>query len=63
VQSFKILKDLARTAYIECNEVANRILKWCKQSNVWLTVTHIPRKLNSEADECLESSMVELNGS
>ena len=63
VQSVKILKDLARTAYIECNEVANRILKWCKQSNVWLTVTHIPRKLNSEADECLESSMVELNGS
>jgi len=25
------LKDLARTAYIECNEVVYRIWKWCKR--------------------------------
>ena len=25
------LKDLARTAYIECNEVVYRIWKWCKK--------------------------------
>jgi len=45
------IKDMGGSKSVECNEVANRIWKWCKQRNVWLTVTYIPGKLNSEADE------------
>ena len=34
----------------ECNIVANRIWQWCKTRNIWLSATHIPGKLNIEAD-------------
>lgn len=34
----------------DCNDVAKRIWIWCKDRNIWLTVAHIPGKLNTQAD-------------
>ena len=34
----------------DCNAIANRIWVWCKEKDIWLTIAHIPGKLNVEAD-------------
>ena len=57
----KVLTDNTTTvAYINhmggshsnpCNDVARDIWLWSIQQNIWLTVTHIPGKQNTEADE------------
>lgn len=56
----KILTDnVCAVAYVrnmggshsqECNEVAKRIWQWCKLNDVWITIAHIPGKLNVQAD-------------
>jgi len=33
----------------ECNRVARDILLWCLETNSWISVAHIPGKIN-EAD-------------
>jgi len=35
----------------QCNDVANRIWMWCRQRNIWLSIAHIPGKMNTAADE------------
>lgn len=45
------IRDMGGSKSRECNDVANRVWKWCKERNVWLTIAHIPGKKNTEADE------------
>ena len=33
-----------------CNDAAKEIWKWCIQKHIWITASHIPGKLNVEAD-------------
>ena len=35
-----------------CNKMARLIWAWCQDRRIWLTATHIPGKLNVEADKC-----------
>lgn len=34
-----------------CNELARRVWHWCMERNLWLTITHIPGRLNELADK------------
>ncbi len=34
-----------------CNDIDRQIILWCKARNVWLSTSHIPGKLNMEADQ------------
>lgn len=45
------LRHMGGSGSASCDEVAHRIWIWCKENGVWLTVAHIPGKLNSEADQ------------
>ena len=44
------LKNMGGSKSMECNNIANRIWSWCVSHNIWLTITHIPGKLNEIAD-------------
>lgn len=44
------LKNMGGSHSLDMNEIAKRIWLWCKRHNVWLTVEHIPGKLNTKAD-------------
>ena len=34
-----------------CNDIDRQIILWCKARDVWLSTSHIPGKLNMEADQ------------
>ena len=44
------LRNMGGSKSMQCNEIANRIWSWCLEEKIWLTVTHIPGKINIEAD-------------
>lgn len=56
------LRNIGGSRSMDCNEIANRIWVWCKNKAVWLTIAHIPGKLNVEADVESGSLMTTLNG-
>jgi len=34
----------------ECNKIAKEIWLWCRDNNVWVTISHIPGNMNVQAD-------------
>jgi hypothetical protein len=44
------LRNMGGSRSPESNKIANKIWQWCRSKNIWLTVSHIPGKLNIEAD-------------
>lgn len=34
----------------DCNNVAKQIWMWCKENGIWISISHIPGILNTEAD-------------
>ena len=45
------IKNMGGTHSDPCNDIARQIILWCKDRNVWLSISHIPGKLNTEADQ------------
>lgn len=45
------IKNMGGTHSDVCNDIARKIILWCKDRNVWLSISHIPGKLNTEADK------------
>jgi hypothetical protein len=45
------IRDMGGSKSKLCNNVAHRIWLWCKARNIWLTIAHIPGKMNVGADE------------
>ena len=44
------LRNMGGTHSRDCNEIARETLMWCKDRGISLAVTHLPGKLNVEAD-------------
>ena len=44
------VKNMGGSKSMLCNSIANRIWCWCEEENVWLTIAHIPGKINVDAD-------------
>ena len=44
------LRNMGGTHSRDCNEIARETLLWCKDRGISLAVTHLPGKLNVEAD-------------
>lgn len=47
------IKHMGRSHSQACNEIAQKIWIWCQERNVHLTITYLPGKLNTDADEQL----------
>ena len=45
------IKNMGGTHSPSCNNIAREIILWCKARNIWLSISHIPGKLNVEADQ------------
>lgn len=45
------LRNMGGTHSQDCNEIARETILWCKNRGISLTVTHLPGKLNIEADQ------------
>ena len=44
------IRNMGGTRSIECNEMAREIWLWCKEKQIWLSVSHIPGVDNVLAD-------------
>ncbi len=45
------INNMAGSRSSLCNDMAREVWEWCMTTNIWLTASHIPRKLNVVADK------------
>ena len=45
------LRNMGRSHSRNCNAIAGETILWCRERNISLTITHLPGKLNAEANE------------
>lgn len=45
------IRNMGGSRSVDCNKIAREIWFWCKERNVWLTISHIPGKENTKADQ------------
>ena len=44
------ISNIGGSCSLDCNDITQQIWMWCKENAVWISVSHIPKIMNTEAD-------------
>ena len=45
-----LISNMGGSCSPDCNDITKQIWMWCKENAVWISVSHIPGIMNTEAD-------------